>query len=75
MVGALGLGGIGIALDLIGKALMAAGIIKFLGLGPMLVEMFVPLGVAFGDRPVLELDPIPLAELGGLWSSDTEEEG
>lgn len=36
---ALGIGGVGIALSVVGKVLMTAGVIKFLGLGPTLAGM------------------------------------
>lgn len=36
---ALGIGGVGIALSIVGKVLMTAGVIKFLGLGPVLAGM------------------------------------
>ncbi|OXS89547.1 hypothetical protein [Pandoraea apista] len=39
-----GLGTLGIGLDLLGRTLMAAGIIKFLGLGPMIGRFFGIIG-------------------------------
>lgn len=42
----IGLGVLGVALDLAGKALMAAGIIRFLGLAPMLASAITGLGAA-----------------------------
>ena len=44
----VGLGGLGIALDLIGRALMTAGLIKFLGLGPGLKILGGKLGGLVG---------------------------
>ncbi|MEX3628335.1 MAG: hypothetical protein VB138_01515 [Burkholderia sp.] len=41
---ALGLGAVGIGLTLIGKVLMTAGIIKFLGLGPVISGMLARVG-------------------------------
>lgn len=41
---ALGLGAIGIGLSLIGKVLMTAGIIKFLGLGPVITGVLSKVG-------------------------------
>jgi hypothetical protein len=41
----IGLGSLGIALDIAGKALMAAGIIKFLGIGPIISSVLGAMGV------------------------------
>lgn len=42
----VGLGGIGLAFSLIGKALMMAGMIRFLGIGPVILAALTPLGLA-----------------------------
>ena len=44
---ALGLVGIGLGLSLIGKILMTAGVIKFLGLGPAITGMLTRIGTGF----------------------------
>lgn len=57
-----GLGGVGVALTLIGKALMTAGIIKFLGMGPVISKFFglIGSGVLLLGR-ALFANPIGLA--------------
>jgi hypothetical protein len=43
-----GLGGVAIAFSVLGKVLMTAGLIKFLGIGPIIARALIPLGVVGG---------------------------
>ncbi len=43
---AFSLAGVGIALSVIGKVMLTAGIIKFLGIGPVILAALTPLGLA-----------------------------
>jgi hypothetical protein len=56
----MGLAGVAVSLSLIGKVLMTAGIIKFLGLGPMLMSVAGGMGALATTVAVLG------AKLGGL---------
>ncbi|PXX42211.1 hypothetical protein [Aquitalea magnusonii] len=61
----IGFGTLGIGLDLLGRGLMAAGIIKLLGLGPMIASVFSGIGAAlmFVGR-ALFLNPIGITITG-----------
>lgn len=56
-----GLGGLGLALSVLGKVLMAAGLIKFLGMGPMIGTALrvIGTGIMFVGRALL-MNPIGL---------------